>query len=198
VEPENESFVEDRQHLLKLIRERCYRQGKFTLSSGSVVSDYVDARVLTLETQGLVLASSVLYTHICRRWPDIEAVGGPAVAAVPLVAGLLCETEIGLRGCFIRDEPKSHGRGRQVEGSVRPGDKIVLLDDVVTTGKSLFMAVNAAREFGLEILGITALVDRDAGAHRRFVEEGLDYEPLFSLLDIKPLSNPPTPETSPR
>jgi orotate phosphoribosyltransferase len=69
---------------------------------------------------------------------------------------------------------------------------------VVTTGKSLFMAVNAAREFGLEILGITALVDRDAGAHRRFVEEGLDYEPLFSLLDIKPLSNPPTPETSPR
>ena len=111
-----------------------------------------------------------------------------AVGAVPITASILTHVGQGaadgreLRGFFCRKEAKDHGRGKQIEGPVQPGDKVVIVEDVVTTGGSSLQAIEACEAFGLVVTGVTAIIDRMAGGREAFESRGY---PLMTLLTIQ-------------
>ena len=139
-----------RERLNAVIRERAVRYGDFVLRSGAHSSFYLDCRQVTLDSEGAFLVASLMLA----RMEDVEAqaVGGPALGAVPIV-GAVCALAHArgrrLSGFFIRKEAKDHGMGNLVEGALEPGMRVVMVEDTVTTGGELLRAVDAVREFGL-------------------------------------------------
>lgn len=183
----------DRTQLVELVRERALQFGDFTLASGKKATYYLDCRCVTLDARGAnVVAEGMLETwsrmaEETGGWPD--AVGGMAVGAVPIAAAIL--TRVGqesspdgprLRGFFCRPESKGHGKGQQIEGPVQPGDRVMIVEDVVTTGGSSLRAIQACEAFGLRVLGVTAIIDRLEGGAEAFARAGY---PLTSLLTIR-------------
>jgi len=134
--------VYDKQALIALIRDKALEFGDFTLASGKKASYYLDCRKVTLDSAGANLIAEGILELLADAWPD--AVGGMAVGADPITAAVL--TVAGrqgrsLRGFIVRKEAKTHGKGRDVEGPVRAGDKVVIVEDVVTTGGSSLLAI---------------------------------------------------------
>ena len=118
-------------------------------------------------------------------WPD--AIGGMAVGAVPITAAILAragELNRPLRGFFVRKEAKEHGKGKQVEGPVSAGDKVVIVEDVVTTGGSSLKAIKQCESFGLQIVGVMAIIDRLAGGDQVFAEHGYQLRSLLTIRDL--------------
>ncbi len=182
----------DHDALRDLIREQALRFGDFTLASGKKASFYLDCRKVTLHAQGVNWIAAGMI-DVWRRqgiWPD--AVGGMAVGAVPIAAAILTrvanDPSAELRGFFCRKELKGHGTGQLVEGPVSSGDRVIIVEDVVSTGGSSLQAVNKCREFGLDVIGVTAIIDRLIGGREKFAEHGLPLTSLFTIGDfgIKP------------
>ena len=116
-----------------------------------------------------------------------DAVGGMAIGADPITAGVItCAWQAGhrLRGFIVRKESKEHGTGRQVEGPVQAGDRVVMLEDVVTTGGSSLKAIQHARDFGLQVDRIITIIDRQAGGREKFEAEGVEFFNLLTLSDL--------------
>lgn len=140
------------------------RFGEFTLASGKKSDFYFDGRRVTLSNVGLCLVARA----IARAAQGAVAIGGPATAAVPMVAGYLSRyslMEAGLpqRGFYVRQEPKAHGLGNVIEGLLNPGDKVLLVDDTLTSGGSLVKAAAAVRAAGAEVMRVMVLLDREEG-----------------------------------
>ena len=145
-----------RKELIKLLQEKAYRKGDFTLSSGRKSEHYVNCKPVTLNGWGLKLASSLMLDLIDE---DAVAVGGLTLGADPLVAGVAMKGKID--GLIVRKEAKDHGTGQQVEGPELPeGSKVTVLEDVTTTASSAIKAVDALREAGYEVTRIVTLIDR--------------------------------------
>jgi orotate phosphoribosyltransferase len=178
----------DRNALIEVVREKALQFGDFTLASGKKASFYLDCRCVTLDAQGanLVAAGMIQSWLDANTWPD--AVGGMAVGAVPIAASILTHVGQGaaegkeLRGFFCRKEAKDHGKGKQIEGPVKSGDQVVIVEDVVTTGGSSLKAIEACEAFGLKVTGVTAIIDRMAGGREAFESRGY---PLTTLLTIR-------------
>ena len=144
----------DRDALMELIRDKALRFGEFTLASGKKASYYLDCRCVTLDSTGanLIAAGMLdLWANENDEWPD--AVGGMAVGAVPIASAILSQVGANhpdrrLRGFFVRKEAKEYGAGKQVEGPVESGDKVMIVEDVVTTGGSSIRAIKQCEEFG--------------------------------------------------
>ena len=118
-------------------------------------------------------------------WPD--AVGGMAIGADPITAAIITrawQQNRELRGFIVRKEAKTHGTGRQVEGPVKAGDRSVIVEDVVTTGGSSIRAIKYAREFGLVVDKVLAVVDRNVGAAENFAQHGIELQTLVTLSDL--------------
>jgi orotate phosphoribosyltransferase len=176
----------DSAELLRLIREFAYQEGDFTLASGAQAKFYLDCRRLTLHPRGLVQVVAGLY-ELLERDGLPDAVGGMAIGADPLTAGLVHRAGLGgvdMLGFMVRKEPKSHGTGKQVEGPVLPGYKVVVVEDVVTSGGSSVKAIQAAQEFGLVVQKVIAIVDRQAGGRESFEQLGIPFEALVTLEQI--------------
>jgi orotate phosphoribosyltransferase len=168
-----------RDRLRALLLEHSVRWGEFTLASGKKSDLYIDARVTLMLPLGLSLAGQLLLEQIDARFApgDLDAVGGMAVGAVPLVSACLVHAAAhprwsGLRGFFVRKEAKGHGLGKRVEGAFRTGDRVVLLEDVVTSGGSSKLAADAVREAGGVVRQVVAVVDRDEGGADALAEAG--------------------------
>jgi orotate phosphoribosyltransferase len=159
----------DRNALIEVVREKALQFGDFTLASGKKASFYLDCRCVTLDAQGanLVAAGMIQSWLDANTWPD--AVGGMAEGKE-------------LRGFFCRKEAKDHGKGKQIEGPVKSGDQVVIVEDVVTTGGSSLKAIEACEAFGLKVTGVTAIIDRMAGGREAFESRGY---PLTTLLTIR-------------
>lgn len=180
----------DNTAFARLIRDTCLEFGDFTLASGKKASFYLDCRRATLDSRAInELATRFL--ALCQDdWPD--AVGGMELGAVPITAAMLsCAAARGqgLRGFVVRKEAKQHGRQRLIEGPVRAGDRVVIVEDVVTTGGSSLKAVEACRASGLKVLRILAIVDRLDGAEQTFQAAGIPFRALCTIHD---LGVPPT------
>jgi orotate phosphoribosyltransferase len=177
--------AEMRQRLNQLIRERAVLHGDFVLRSGARSTFYLDCRQITLHPEGAYLVASLILERL--RGVPVHAVGGPALAAVPIV-GAVCATSyaIGrpLAGFVVRKEAKDHGTGNLIEGPLTPGASVVLLEDTLTTGGELLRAAEAVRALGCVIAGAIAIVDRGAGALATLHEHGVPAEALFSLTDL--------------
>jgi len=175
-----------RQRLLQLIRERALIQGQVTLSSGQTSDFYVDGKMIELHPEGAHLIGETLY-ELIRDLP-VDAVGGLAVGAVPVVTSLVISCfhhRHSVEGFFVREEAKSHGTMKTIEGRLPAGAGVVLVDDVITSGKSVLKAAQAAQQQRqATILGVVALVDRDAGARQLFESLGYRYETVFTRHDV--------------
>jgi len=174
--------------LLKLLKERSVKTegGPFRLASGEMSDYYIDARVTVVCSAGAHLIGEVLY----ERTKDlkIDAIGGLEVGAVPIMtAAVIAYHRHGraLEGFWVRDKTKTHGTKKLIEGALRPGMRVAIVDDVFTKGSSALKAAQAAREAGCTVAVILALVDRLAGARDLFQAEGIEsYEAVFTIRDL--------------
>lgn len=175
----------DRQALIDLICARALEFGQFQLASGRQASFYLDCRRVTLDSRGAALVAAGMMEMLLPHWPD--AVGGMEVGSVPITSAILTRSAaIGraLRGFFVRRQAKGHGKGRLVEGPVAAGDKVVIVEDVVTTGGSSLQAIDACEQFGLRILSVLAVVDRMEGGGEAFRARGYPFHSLVTIKDL--------------
>ncbi len=175
----------DKQALIELVREKALEFGQFTLASGKQATYYLDCRKVTLDSAGANQIAEGILELMGDDLPD--AVGGMAIGADPITAAVI--TVAGqkgkpLSGFIVRKEAKKHGKGRDVEGPVQPGQTAVIVEDVVTTGGSSLKAIERVEEFGLKVLGVIAIIDRLEGGAEAFQERGYQLTTLLTIRDF--------------
>jgi orotate phosphoribosyltransferase len=176
----------DKTALIELIHQHALEFGEFVLASGQKANFYLDCRRLTLTGEGANVIAAGILDVLQADWPD--AVGGMAIGADPITAAVITvawQRGRHLNGFIVRKNPKEHGMGKQVEGPVVPGEKVVMLEDVVTTGGSSIRAIQHVRDAGLKTDRVIAVVDREQGAAERFAEVGVELHALVKLSDLK-------------
>lgn len=177
--------MSDRQKLIDLIQQRALRFGDFTLASGKKSTYYLDGKQVTLHAEGLRLVGEGLLQLLDDA--EFEAVGGMSVGADPIIGAILtvaAERGRSLDGFLVRKEPKGHGTKRYIEGPVQPGARVVIVEDVVTTGGSSLQAIDRAQEFGCVVVQTVAIVDRMQGAARSFAERNIPFRALLTIEDL--------------
>ena len=173
----------DKESLIELIRQQGLEFGDFTLASGKKASYYLDCRKVTLDARGARLIAEGILELLGEAMPN--AVGGMAIGADPITAAVITLAglrEIDLKGFIVRKEAKHHGKGRAVEGPVTPGDRVVIVEDVVTTGGSSLRAIDQVEQFGLRVERVIAIIDRLEGGAEAFQQRGI---PLTTLLTVR-------------
>ena len=179
------SVTADRERLLDLIRERSYLEGEVILSSGEKSDFYVNGKMVAMMPEGAHLIGEVVYDHI--KDMEFDAIGGLAVGAVPMVTSIAVSCYHHGRnaeGFFVRVEAKSHGTKKIVEGLLPKHAQVIIVDDVVTSGKSVMKAIEAVEAENGEVVLVLAIVDRQAGAEELFRENGYKYQSIFTKEDV--------------
>jgi orotate phosphoribosyltransferase len=176
-----------RQELLRLLAYKSFRLGEFKLSSGGTSDYYIDCRTTTLDAKGARLAGEVFTQEIRERGWKPRAIGGLTMGADPIVVAVaLVSGEF--HGFLVRKAEKQHGTGQRIEGFREKGARVVIVDDVCTTGSSTVQAIEAAREFGFEIVGVMCLVEREEARGRASVEKaaaGVPFVSVFTAKDVR-------------
>ena len=176
-----------RDALIDLLRSEALQTGEFTLASGAKASYYLDCRNITLHPKGANVIAAGMLDAMHSRGDLPVAVGGMAIGADPITASIVTiagQQDLPLKGFMVRKEPKGHGTGKQVEGPVSPGDRVIIVEDVITSGGSAIKAVRAAREFGLEVDCVIAIIDRLAGGAAAFNDVGVELITLTTIRDF--------------
>lgn len=176
-----------KDRLRTLLATRSFRLGDFVLASGRSSPYYVDVRRTTLLPEGMALTGSVVLECLDEAGWDPEAVGGLTMGADPIAyATALRSWDAGhpIHAFTVRKEAKGHGAGGRVEGEVKEGTRVVIVEDTLTTGGSALKAVAALREVGATILGILTLVDREEGGRQALEMEGLTVRALFTAREL--------------
>ncbi len=180
-----------REQLLTLLAEKSFRLGQFKLSSGGTSDYYIDCRLTTLDATGALLTGQTVLQEIQSRGWNAEAIGGLTMGADPIVvATSVISAQQGkpIQGFLVRKAEKTHGTGQRIEGFRQPGARVVIVDDVCTTGTSTIQAIEAAREFGFEVIGVLCLVERQEAGGRVNVEKAAAPAPfvaLFTANDVR-------------
>ncbi len=176
----------DKTALIALIREKALKFGQFTLASGRKASYYLDGKQVTLDPAGAKLvAEGILDMFGADAMP--AAVGGMSIGADPITAAVVTMSAVRgtpVAGFMVRKESKGHGTGQYIEGPARPGDEVVILEDVVTTGGSSLAAIERAEAFGLKVSQVIAIVDRMEGGGEAFTERGYKFSSLLTIRDF--------------
>jgi orotate phosphoribosyltransferase len=186
--------VYDKSALITLVRERALKFGEFTLASGKKASYYLDGKQITLDSQGANLIAEGILDLLGQPLP--VAVGGMAIGADPITAAVVTMAGVRglpLRGILVRKEAKGHGTGKYIEGPVKPGDEVVIVEDVVTTGGSSLEAIERVEAFGLKVKRVVAIIDRMEGGAKNFAAKGYAFS---SLLTIRDFGIEPPPESA--
>jgi orotate phosphoribosyltransferase len=169
-----------RQKLLSTLAQKSFRLGEFKLSSGGTSDYYIDCRTTTLDAKGSRLTGEVFVQEIRQRGWKARAIGGLTMGADPIVvAAAVVGGE--LDGFLVRKAEKQHGTGQRIEGFREKGARVVIVDDVCTTGASTVQAIEAALEFGFEIVGVMCLVEREEAKGRPSVEKAAGAAPFVSI-----------------
>ncbi|MEJ7813353.1 MAG: orotate phosphoribosyltransferase [Gemmatimonadaceae bacterium] len=168
----------DRLHdrLVALLAARSAQRGEFTLASGRTSSLYIDARLTTMSPEGLATIGPLALGALARSGWGVQAVGGLTLGADPIAyaisyASMLADGPT-VRAFTVRKEAKAHGTGRLIEGPFQAGDRVAIVEDVITTGGSALRAADAVRAAGGEIAGVLALVDREEGGRETLEAAG--------------------------
>jgi orotate phosphoribosyltransferase len=189
VEPYN-AAMSHRNDLLLLLATRSAKRGTFTLASGRQSSLYIDARITTMSPQGLALIGPLGLDAIRDAGWTVDAVGGLTMGADPIACAISyasASTTTPLRAFTVRKEPKTHGTGKLIEGPFQPGDRVVVIEDTITTGGSAQKAIDAVRAAGGTVVGVLALVDREEGGRDALQTHGVEVLSLARASEIVPL-----------
>ena len=173
-----------RSRLLDLLARRSARRGQFTLASGRQSTLYIDARLTTMSPEGLTLIGPLALEAIRDAGWDVQSVGGLTLGADPVSYAISYASALAagggddapaaagaLRAFTVRKEAKAHGTGKLVEGTFEPGDRVAVIEDVITTGGSALKAIAALRAAGGTVAGVLALVDREEGGRETIERE---------------------------
>ncbi|WP_107667944.1 orotate phosphoribosyltransferase [Cyanothece sp. BG0011] len=175
-----------RTYLLELFVKLAYQEGDFTLSSGQKSSYYINGKQVTLQAQGGLAIGRLLLSMLP---PNTQGVAGLTLGADPIVSAVSVVSAYEDRpipALIIRKEAKGHGTQAYIEGpTLSPGATVVVLEDVVTTGKSAMLAVERLRDVGYTVNTIIALVDREQGGAAFYESQGLTFQTLFSISEIQ-------------
>jgi orotate phosphoribosyltransferase len=196
-----------RQELLSLLAQKSFKLGEFKLSSGGTSDYYIDCRLTTLDAEGARLTGRVFLDEIFRHGWEPQAIGGLTMGAdliVVAVAMLSAQQTVERRrvdaispgaadyhvvhGFLVRKAEKAHGTGQRIEGFREKGAQVVIVDDVCTTGSSTVQAVEAAREFGFDVVGVLCLVEREEAKGRPTVEKAAapaNFYSIFTADDVR-------------
>jgi orotate phosphoribosyltransferase len=172
-----------RSRLLELFKARALAFGDFTLASGKTSSYYINSKKVLFHGEAIALLGELLYE--ATRDLDIQAIGGLEVGAIPMAtAAVLHYQRAGktLEGFFVRKQAKGHGSKERLEGRVNPGDRVAVVDDVLTTGESVVQAIEAVEACGATVARVLCIVDRLQGAGERLAK--YDFRPLFTIHDL--------------
>ncbi|HOV78992.1 MAG TPA: orotate phosphoribosyltransferase [Bacillota bacterium] len=183
----NYQLNRDWELLRTLVRDRSFAFGEFTLSSGKTSNYYFDAKQVTLDPSGAYLLSKIILQKI--KGLDITAVGGPTIGADPIVGALavaaFTEGLENLKFFIVRKEPKKHGKRRYIEGpELNAGERVAVVEDVITTGGSVLKAIDAVRSAGCDVVKVIALVDRKEGGAEKIASMGVEVDPVFTIDDF--------------
>ncbi len=170
----------ERQELLEMLAQKSFRLGEFKLSSGSTSDYYVDCRTTTLDAHGAQLTGQVFLEEIREQEWEPDAIGGLTMGADPIVVAVAV-TSGTIHGFLVRKAEKEHGTGQRIEGFREKGARVVIVDDVCTSGSSTIQAVEAARAFGFEVVGVMCLVERQEAHGRAAVERAAAPAPFIAV-----------------
>ena len=176
-----------RQELLKLLAHKSFRLGEFQLSSGSTSDYYIDCRVTTLDARGAQLVGEVFLAEIREQGWEADAIGGLTMGADPIVVAVAV-TSGTIHGFLVRKAEKQHGTSQRIEGFREKGARVVIVDDVCTTGSSTVQAIEAAREYGFEVVGVMCLVERQDAHGRPNVEKAAapaNFISIFTATEVR-------------
>ncbi len=180
-----------KQPLIDLYLERALLRGDFTLASGKKSNFFLDSKQVTLHARGLDLISRAMLEAVSDL--KYDAVGGLTIGADPIVSGMVAlaaKSQPDLVGFIVRKETKDHGTQKFIEGPVKPGDKVLIVEDVVTTGGSALKAVDRIQEFGCEVICVVGICDRLEGGAAAFQARNLPFRALITIDDLGVPRNP--------
>jgi orotate phosphoribosyltransferase len=173
--------------LRRLLLERSVRQGDFVLASGRRSSYYIDCRPSTMSAEGMVLIGRMGWEAVRKAGWRPRAIGGLTMGADPVsyaVAAASWGTELPIDAFSVRKAAKDHGTARRIEGNFAPGMRVVIAEDVITSGGSATQAIEAVRAEGGEVAGVLAVVDRGQGGRETLERMGIAVVALTSSGDL--------------
>lgn len=170
-----------------MLAHKSFRLGEFQLSSGGTSDYYIDCRTTTLDARGAQLVGQVFLDEIREQGWEADAIGGLTMGADPIVVAVAV-TSGTLNGFLVRKAEKQHGTGQRIEGFREKGARVVIVDDVCTTGSSTIQAIETAREYGFEVVGAMCLVERQDAHGRPNVEKAVapaNFISIFTATDVR-------------
>lgn len=173
--------------LIALLAERSAKRGQFTLASGKQSTFYIDARLTTMSPEGLSIVGPFALSVLRETDWHVDAVGGLTLGADPIsyaISYASAQSDHPLRAFTVRKEAKAHGTGRLLEGPFRRGDRVAVIEDVITTGGSALRAIDAVRAADGVVAGVLALVDREEGGRQMIEEAGVPVVALVTASQI--------------
>ncbi len=178
-----------KEELKTIIRELSYEEREVTLASGRRSNFYFDGKQTTLHSRGGLLVGQAFWEEVKQFGETIDGVGGLTLGADPIATATSIAAQldgVNVHAFIIRKEPKGHGTGQWLEGrkNLPPGSKVVIVEDVTTTGASSMKAVERAKEEGLEVVGIVTLVDREEGAREAIEGAGQVLRTVFTKSEV--------------
>jgi orotate phosphoribosyltransferase len=180
----------ERARLCEIIREKSWKEGEFTLTSGKKSSFYIDCKQTTLSAEGAYLCGRLMYKKIAASVSRIDAVGGMTLGADPLVTAVSIASFLEKKpvpAFIIRKEPKGHGTAAWLEGmsNIPDGGNVALVEDVVTTAGTLIKAIKRTEEAGYRVAMVLTVVDREEGGRELLEKEGYALEALLTKTEIR-------------
>lgn len=176
--------IKHKEELLEFLKEKAVVRGARTLASGKQSDFYIDGKQVTLDPNGLLAVGKVILSMVAGA--KVDAIGGPTIGADPIaaaVAMLSSQTGHPIRAFIVRKEAKKHGMQKMIEGPVlREGDRVVMVEDVITTGGSVHSAIQEVEKLGAKVVRVICLVDRGDGAEK--ILGPYNYTPIFTLRDL--------------
>lgn len=159
-----------------------FLRGEFTLTSGKKSNYYFDGKKLTLSPEGAYWVGKTVFDELTKI--GVDAVGGVATGAYPIVTAVALVSHLEgkpIPSFIVREEPKEHGTKRQIEGHLKEGSRVAIVDDVITTGGSVLRAIEAVEAVNCKVVKVIVLVDRHEGGSDRLKEEGYDFTAVLHL-----------------
>ncbi len=181
-------FMDMKKRLIQLIIEKAFKYSEepiFKLASGNMSKYYFDCKAVTLHPEGMHLIGNIIFEII--KDLNVKGIGGLTLGADPIAYAVAYTSYLKakpIEAFIVRKAPKGHGTMQLIEGNVKKGDRVVIIDDVITTGKSTIEAINRAKEEGLEIVKVIALIDRQEGGKEMVESLGYKLESIITRDEI--------------
>ena len=185
IDSESSELAHKREKLLAIIRHRSVLQGReFRLTSGRSSNFFIDLKKTMFDPEGASLLADLMFASI--KDEKVDYIGGMETGGIPIVATLIMRSwpEKPIKGFFVRKELKGHGTDQRVDGLLEAGSRVILVEDVTTTGGSAMQAVDQARQLGCTVVKVISVVDRLEGAEENLQAAGIKFEALFTRRDF--------------